>query len=96
VTAETTSDLPLARVPAFGRSDRDERAVLRGAQAGSKADLEELFRRYWPPAYRAAYFVVYDRAAAEDIAQEAFLLPCGRSTASTAGLRLGPGFTASW
>src|SRR5206468_4405696 len=47
--------------------------MLRGAQAGSKADLEELFRRYWPPAYRAAYFVVHDRAAAEDIAQEAFL-----------------------
>src|SRR4051794_15733468 len=47
--------------------------MLRGAQAGSKADLEELFRRYWPPAYRAVYFVVHDRAAAEDIAQEAFL-----------------------
>src|SRR3954471_10158836 len=47
--------------------------MLRGAQAGSKADLEELFRRYWPPAYRAAYFVGHDRAAAEDIAQEAFL-----------------------
>lgn len=73
MTAETTTDLLLARVPAFRRSDRDERAMLRGAQAGSKADLEELFRRYWPPAYRAAYFVVHDRAAAEDIAQEAFL-----------------------
>src|SRR5437764_5388101 len=47
--------------------------MLRGAQAGSKADLEELFRRYRPPAYRAAYFVVHDRAAAENIAQEAFL-----------------------
>jgi RNA polymerase sigma-70 factor (ECF subfamily) len=46
---------------------------VRGAQAGSKADLEELFRRHWPPAYRAAYFVIYDRAAAEDIAQEAFM-----------------------
>ena len=73
MTAETTTDLLLARVPALRRSDRDERAMLRGAQAGSKADLEELFRRYWPPAYRAAYFVVHDRAAAEDIAQEAFL-----------------------
>src|SRR5689334_23918605 len=35
--------------------------------------MEELFRRHWTPAYRAAYFVVYDRSAAEDIAQEAFL-----------------------
>jgi RNA polymerase sigma-70 factor (ECF subfamily) len=46
---------------------------VRGAQAGRRDDLEELFRRYWPASYRAAYFVVYDRAAAEDIAQEAFL-----------------------
>jgi RNA polymerase sigma-70 factor, ECF subfamily len=53
--------------------DRAERTLIRGAQAGSKADLEELFRRHWPPAYRAAYFVVYDRVAAEDIAQEAFM-----------------------
>jgi len=55
------------------RGNRSERALLRGAQAGRREDLEELFRRYWPTSYRAAYFVVYDRAAAEDIAQEAFL-----------------------
>jgi len=54
-------------------SGRDERARLRGAQAGSVADLEALFRGYWPAAYRAAYLVVHDAAAAEDIAQEAFL-----------------------
>jgi len=60
------------RVPA-PRGNRSERALLRGAQAGRREDLEELFRRYWPTSYRAAYFVVYDRAAAEDIAQEAFL-----------------------
>ena len=42
-------------------------------RAGSPAEFEELFRRYWPPAYRAAYFVVFDRSAAEDIAQEAFV-----------------------
>jgi RNA polymerase sigma-70 factor (ECF subfamily) len=54
-------------------SDREERARLRGAQAGSAADLEALFRSHWPRAYRAAYLVVHDSAAAEDIAQEAFL-----------------------
>jgi len=54
-------------------SGRDERAWVRGAQAGSASDLEALFRRHWPFAYRAAYLVVRDRAAAEDIAQEAFL-----------------------
>ena len=50
-----------------------ERAWIRGAQAGKVSDLEELFRRHWPLAYRAAYLVVHDAAAAEDIAQEAFL-----------------------
>jgi RNA polymerase sigma-70 factor (ECF subfamily) len=54
-------------------SGRDERAWVRGAQAGSASDLEALFRSHWPRAYRAAYLVVHDRAAAEDIAQEAFI-----------------------
>ena len=50
-----------------------ERAWIRGAQRGSVSDLEALFREHWPRAYRAAYLVVHDSAAAEDIAQEAFL-----------------------
>jgi RNA polymerase sigma-70 factor, ECF subfamily len=54
-------------------SQRDERAWIRGAQRGSASDLEALFRHHWPRAYRAAYLVVHDSAAAEDIAQEAFL-----------------------
>jgi RNA polymerase sigma-70 factor, ECF subfamily len=52
---------------------RDERAWVRGAQRGSASDLEALFRNHWPRAYRAAYLVVHDAGAAEDIAQEAFL-----------------------
>ena len=54
-------------------SGRDERAWVRGAQAGSASDLEALFRAHWGRAHRAAYLVVHDAAAAEDIAQEAFL-----------------------
>jgi RNA polymerase sigma-70 factor, ECF subfamily len=54
-------------------SGRDERAWVRGAQAGSVSDLEALFKAHWPRAYRAAYLVVHDAGAAEDIAQEAFL-----------------------
>jgi RNA polymerase sigma-70 factor (ECF subfamily) len=46
---------------------------VRGAQAGSVSDLEALFREHWPRAHRAAFLVVQDAAAAEDIAQEAFL-----------------------
>jgi RNA polymerase sigma-70 factor (ECF subfamily) len=54
-------------------SGRDERAWVRRAQAGSVSDLEALFRAHWPRAFRAAYLVVHDAAAAEDIAQESFL-----------------------
>jgi RNA polymerase sigma-70 factor (ECF subfamily) len=54
-------------------SGRDERAWVRRAQAGSVSDFETLFRAHWGPAYRAAYLVVRDASAAEDIAQEAFL-----------------------
>jgi RNA polymerase sigma-70 factor (ECF subfamily) len=52
---------------------RGEAAWVRGAQAGSVSDLEALFREHWPRAHRAAFLVVQDAAAAEDIAQEAFL-----------------------
>ena len=51
----------------------DERASVRAAQRGSASGIEALFRLHWPRAYRAAYLVVHDVAAAEDIAQEAFL-----------------------
>jgi RNA polymerase sigma-70 factor (ECF subfamily) len=52
---------------------RQERAWIRGAQSGSVSDLEALFREHWPRAHRSAFLVVQDAAAAEDIAQEAFL-----------------------
>lgn len=55
------------------RIPRDERALVRGAQRGSGPDLEALFRLHWPRAHRAAFLVVHDPAAAEDIAQESFL-----------------------
>ncbi len=53
--------------------ERRERALVRDAQRGSVAALEQLFRLHWPRAYRAALGVVGDAAAAEDIAQESFL-----------------------
>src|SRR5687768_18560092 len=54
-------------------SRRGEAALVRAAQAGSADAVDELFRRHWPAAHRAAWLVVHDAAAAEDIAQEAFL-----------------------
>lgn len=46
---------------------------MRAAQRGSQQAVEDLFARHWPDAYRAALLVARDPAAAEDIAQEAFL-----------------------
>ena len=54
-------------------SRRRERALVRGAQAGSHEAMEALFRAHWGRAHRAAFLIVRDAAAAEDIAQEAFL-----------------------
>lgn len=52
---------------------RAERRLIRAAQDGSSEALEQLFRSYWPQAHRAAYLIVHDASASEDIAQEAFL-----------------------
>src|SRR4051794_9072998 len=50
-----------------------ERRLLAAARRGDTAAQEELFNRHWRPMYRAAFLVVQDVAAAEDVAQEAFL-----------------------
>ena len=69
---------------------RDERALVRAAQAGSVADLEALFRAHWGRSYRAAYLVVHDAAAAEDVAQEAFLAAVRNLDRFDAGRPFGP------
>jgi RNA polymerase sigma-70 factor (ECF subfamily) len=71
-TTALASGVALERV-SRRESRRSERSLIRGALAGSEGDLELLFRRHWPRAYRAAFLIVHDHAAAEDIAQEAFL-----------------------
>lgn len=63
--------VPAGRAGAIGR--RREAALVRAAQRGSSEAVEALFRAHWPAAHRAAYLVVHDAAAAEDIAQEGFL-----------------------
>jgi RNA polymerase sigma-70 factor (ECF subfamily) len=52
---------------------RAERAAIRDALRGDRAALDVLSRAYWPAAYRAAWLVVRDPHAAEDIAQEGLL-----------------------
>ena len=63
----------LGRSHAGGHAEERERSLVRAAQGGSREAVEELFRRHWPSAHRAAYLIVQDAAAAEDIAQEAFV-----------------------
>ena len=52
---------------------RRDAELVRAAQRGSEEAIEALFRRHWRRAHRAAFLIVRDAAAAEDIAQEAFL-----------------------
>jgi RNA polymerase sigma-70 factor, ECF subfamily len=54
-------------------SGAKERQLVREAQTGSSAAMAELYSQHWRGAYRAAYLVVHDAAAAEDIAQDGFL-----------------------
>jgi RNA polymerase sigma-70 factor, ECF subfamily len=54
-----------------------ETKLVREAQAGSREALTALYDAHWPRAHRAAYLVVHDSAAAEDIAQDAFLAAIG-------------------
>ena len=51
----------------------DDAALVRQARRGSADAVESLVRRHWDGAHRAAYLIVHDAAAAEDIAQEATL-----------------------
>jgi RNA polymerase sigma-70 factor (ECF subfamily) len=51
----------------------DEGRLVREAQDGSGPAMARLYSLHWRGAYRAAYLVVHDAAAAEDIAQDAFL-----------------------
>jgi RNA polymerase sigma-70 factor, ECF subfamily len=81
--ANVIRDRPAATLPAAGgtgvaarfaaASRLRERRLVRDAQKGSAEALEVLFRRHWAGAYRAAWMVMRDAGAAEDVAQEAFI-----------------------
>jgi RNA polymerase sigma-70 factor, ECF subfamily len=66
-------EMPASRRDKATRPAGDEREWIKAAQGGSGDALEALFRSHWRRAHRAAHLITGDAAAAEDIAQEAFL-----------------------
>jgi RNA polymerase sigma-70 factor (ECF subfamily) len=70
---EAALGAPRAAARRDGWQRAGEPALVRAAQRGSAEAFAELFRRHWPRAHRAAWLVVHDSTAAEDVAQEAFL-----------------------
>lgn len=69
------AEAALRSIAALGgtMSRGSERRLIAAAQRGSGEAFEALFEAHWSRAQRAAYLIVRDPAAAEDIAQEAFL-----------------------
>lgn len=63
----------LGSAAVIGDTRRSDAVLVRAAQRGSADAVEALFERHWPALHHAAFLVVRDAAAAEDIAQEAFL-----------------------
>jgi RNA polymerase sigma-70 factor, ECF subfamily len=56
-----------------GEASRSDAELVRAAQQGAEEAVEALFRRHWRHSHRAAFLIVRDADAAEDIAQEGFL-----------------------
>lgn len=69
---------------------RDEDHAIAAAQAGDSAAIEQLVRTHWPAIHRAAYLIVRDAAAAEDVAQEAILSALQSLSRFRRGRRFGP------
>ena len=67
----------LGRTLGRGRGMPDETELVRRAQRGSEDALGALFELHWPRLFRAALAVTADAAAAEDVAQEAFIAAVG-------------------
>ncbi len=73
-----------------GLSPRREARLVGAAQRGDPAAVEALFAAFWPQCHRAAWLITRDAAAAEDIAQEAFLAAVAALDRFDRSRRLGP------
>src|SRR5829696_2082217 len=73
VTGQEAALKPLVRPWYRSARASGEAALVREAKRGSEGAVEALVRSHWDGAHRAAFLIVHDAAAAEDIAQEAVL-----------------------
>ena len=69
---------------------RNEAELIREAQRGSADAARQLVDLHWGGAYRSAYFIVQDREAAEDIAQEAIVSALDNLSGFRPHRRFGP------
>ena len=70
----STAAVVLRRPVPFSLLRRDDEArLVQRARDGDDHAFAELYRRHFAAVYRVAFLVCHDAAAAEDIAQEAFL-----------------------
>jgi DNA-directed RNA polymerase specialized sigma24 family protein len=57
----------------MGAADDHERTLVAAVRRGSTEAVTALFEAHWRGLWRAAFVILSDESAAEDVAQEAFL-----------------------
>jgi RNA polymerase sigma-70 factor (ECF subfamily) len=88
VTAAPRGRPAIGGAPAL--TARREAQLVRAARRGEEAAIEALFVAFWPMCHRAAWLITRDAAAAEDIAQEAFVAAVAALDRFDRARRLGP------
>jgi len=68
-----TRSMPWCVYEPVDMTARTTEQLVTAATGGDRTAGEELFRRFWPVAWRRAFTVVGVRAAADDIAQDALI-----------------------
>lgn len=72
-TVDRSTTRESARMAASTGSRHSDPQLIRIAKGGDSTAVEELVRRHWDKAHRAAFLITQDAAAAEDVTQEAML-----------------------
>ena len=57
----------------MGAADEQERSLIAAVGRGSREAIAELFEAHWRGLWRAAFVILGDEDAAEDVAQDSFL-----------------------